>query len=297
LKSKSFTQVNFNWKDQRNDLSGELRMKSLRLLSVFLLFVALPVLPLHATETGTFERTLQVSGPVDLDIMSGAGTITIHTGGNNSLRVYAAIRARDSWYGLSAQEKIKKLQANPPIEQQGNSIHIGRTEDHELRQNVSIDYDLTVPAQTKVTCQTGSGDQVIDGVQLAVNAHTGSGNITVTNIGAGVRARTGSGNLRLTSVNGFLDGETGSGDIHANGIAGDVTVNTGSGQIEVQQVAKGNVRASAGSGTKPAAAMSLWMASPPATGAWAPAPGTLICEFPPALLSTWTLEPRPADSP
>ena len=224
-------------------------IRSLRLLTACVVFLALTALPLHASETGSFDRTLQVSGAVDLDVISGSGNIKVHTGASNSVHVYATIRARDSWFGLSAQEKVKRLQANPPVEQQGNSIHIGRIDDRELQQNVSIDYDLTVPAQTKVTSQTGSGDQSVEGVQLAVNAHTGSGNVTVTNIGAGVRARTGSGNLRITSVNGSLDGETGSGTIRATGIAGDVTVNTGSGGIEVEQVAKGNVRASAGSGT------------------------------------------------
>ena len=146
-------------------------MKGLRVFGMFLLFVALAALPLQASETGTFERTLQVSGTVDLDVLSGSGNIKVHTGANNSVHVFATIRARDSWFGISAQEKIKRLQANPPVEQQGNSIHIGRIEDRELQQNVSIDYDLTVPAQTKITSQTGSGDQTIDGVQLAVNAH------------------------------------------------------------------------------------------------------------------------------
>src|SRR5215813_7921593 len=185
-------------------------MKSLRLLSAILLFTALGALPLCASETGIIDRTLQVSGPVDLDVVSGSGNIKVHVGGSGSVHVYATIHARDSWTGLSAQEKIKRLQSNPPIEQQGNSIHVGRIEDRELQQNVSIDYDVTVPAQTKVMAQTGSGDQVIDGVQLSVNAHTGSGNITVTNVAAGARVRAGSGNLRLSNVNGSLDGETGS---------------------------------------------------------------------------------------
>src|SRR5215467_14682349 len=177
-------------------------MKPLRLLSAVLLFTALGALPLCASETGIIDRTLQVSGPVDLDVVSGSGNIKVHVGGSSSVHVYATIHARDSWTGLSAQEKIKRLQANPPVEQQGNSIHVGRIEDRELQQNVSIDYDVTVPAQTKVSSQTGSGDQNITGVQLAVNARTGSGNITVDNIGAGVRARSGSGELRITSVNG-----------------------------------------------------------------------------------------------
>lgn len=223
-------------------------MKSLRLLGIAFIFAAVATLPLHASETGTFDRTLQVSGSVDLDVISGSGNIKVHTGGSGSVYVHATIRARDSWFGMSAQEKVKKLQSNPPIEQQGNSIHIGRIEERELQQNVSIDYDLTVPPQTKVSSRTGSGDQNVNGVQLAVNAQTGSGNVTIDSIGAGVRARSGSGDLKINGVKGPLDAEAGSGNIRARGIAGDVSVNTGSGEIEIEQTAPGGVRASAGSG-------------------------------------------------
>src|SRR5579864_6890995 len=223
-------------------------MKSPRLLGLLLLFAAISTLPLHASETGTFDRTLQVSGTVDLDVASGSGNIKVHSGGNGSVYIHATIRARDSWSGLSAQEKVKKLQSNPPIEQQGNTIHVGRIGDRALQQNVSIDYDLTVPAQTKVSSQTGSGDQDIRGVQLALIARTGSGNITANDIGAEVHARSGSGELKITGVKGGLNAEAGSGNIRARGIAGDVSVSTGSGEIEVEQTAPGGVRANAGSG-------------------------------------------------
>ncbi|HEY6967891.1 MAG TPA: hypothetical protein VJA94_01700, partial [Candidatus Angelobacter sp.] len=54
----------------------------LRLATASVIFLALATLPLHASETGTFERTLQVSGTVDLDVLSGSGNIKVHAGGN-----------------------------------------------------------------------------------------------------------------------------------------------------------------------------------------------------------------------
>jgi DUF4097 and DUF4098 domain-containing protein YvlB len=223
-------------------------MKTSKLFALAVVLLGLATLPLHATETGTFDRTLQVSGPVDLDVTSGSGNISVHSGGSGSVIIHATIRARDSWSGLSAQEKIKRLQSNPPIEQQGNTIHVGRIDDRELQQNVSIDYDLTVPSQTKLSSQTGSGDQSVRDLQLAVNARTGSGNITAENIGANLRVRSGSGNLKINSVKAGLDAEAGSGNIHARGVSGDISVNAGSGDIEVEQVAAGSVRAGTGSG-------------------------------------------------
>src|SRR5579863_809011 len=179
-------------------------MKASILLGLLLLFLGLVGCDVGAgiVEKGNFDRNLQVSGPVDLNIVSGSGNIKVHNGGDGSVHLYAVIRARGSAFGMSAREKIKRLEANPPIEQQGNTIRIGRIDDRELRRNVSIDYDLTVPSQTKLDSETGSGDQDIDGINMPVNAHTGSGNITLDSIGAGARARSGSGNITVRGVKG-----------------------------------------------------------------------------------------------
>ena len=222
-------------------------MKSLRALGLVFVLAAFAALPLRA-ETGGFDRTLQVSGQVDLEVTTGAGNITVHTGAANSVHVVARIQARDSWFGLSAAEKIKKVEEHPPIEQFGSNIRIGRIEDRDLQNNVSIDYDLTVPAQTKLTSQNGSGDQSINGVQLPLTARTGSGNITVENVSGGVRVRSGSGGLKVNSSKGMLDAQTGSGTIRARGIGGEVSASTGSREIDVELVAAGNVRIGTGSG-------------------------------------------------
>jgi DUF4097 and DUF4098 domain-containing protein YvlB len=223
-------------------------MRRLQAFGFLLVFLGVAALPLCATETGTFERTLQVSGQVELDVTSGAGNIKVHKGESGSVHVYATIRAQNSWFGSNASEKVKKLQANPPIQQQGNSIRIGKIEDRDLQQNVSIDYDITTPAETKVTSQTGSGDQNIDDMQLAVSARAGSGNVNVNNIGSDVRVRSGSGDLKVASVKGSVDAEAGSGNIRGRGIAGAISASSGSGEIEMDQAASGSVRASTGSG-------------------------------------------------
>lgn len=219
-------------------------------LLLLLLLLAAATVPMRALaeETGTFDRTLNVSGQVDLDVRSGSGNITIHTGSTSTVHVYAKVKARDSWLmGPSAKEKVQKITSNPPIEQQGNTIRIGRIEDRSLQQNVSIDYDLTVPAQTKVTAQTGSGDQKISGLALPLSARTGSGNITLDQV-VEARVTSGSGDLKMNSVKGALSAETGSGNIVADGIAGSIVAHSGSGEIELNQVAAGDINVGTGSG-------------------------------------------------
>lgn len=224
-------------------------MKTARNLGLLLLTLAIGALPLSASPTGHFERTLQVSGTVDLEVMSGSGNITVHTGGSGSVSVSAKIRASNSWlFGGDAEDKIRRIEKNPPIEQQGNTIRIGGIEDRELQRNISIDYDLTVPAQTRLNSHTGSGDQTITGVQLPLTAKTGSGNITVENIAGDARISSGSGDLKINSVKGALHAETGSGNIHAEGVAGEITASAGSGNIEMRQVSAGDVKVETGSG-------------------------------------------------
>jgi len=224
-------------------------MKSARNLGLLLLILGTCVWPAAASETGGFERTLKVSsGAITVEVSSGAGNITVNTGGNGQVHVVAKIHARDSWFGLSAAEKIRRIEQNPPVEQQGDTIRIGRIEDRELTQNISIDYDVSVPAQTKLTSNTGSGDQTLRGLQLPLNAKTGSGNITVENSGASVHVSSGSGDLKINNVKGSVTASTGSGTIKGFGIGGEVNANAGSGNIEFEQVASGNARVETGSG-------------------------------------------------
>lgn len=220
-----------------------------------ILFVLLSSAAAFAAQGG-FDRTLQVSGAVDLQVSTGSGHIRVIPGGGNQVQVHATIRANEgisSWFGgggrLSPQEKVQRLEQNPPIEQSGNNIRIGHIDDPDLKNNISIDYDVTVPQATRVTASTGSGDQETRGVQGPVDVRTGSGNLTVTSIGGEVHASSGSGDIAINDTKAGIRANTGSGNIHGNGIGGSVEASTGSGDIRIQQTSAGNVRVRSGSGT------------------------------------------------
>src|SRR6266567_3907019 len=178
---------------------------------------------------GSFQRTLHVTGPVNLDVSTGSGSIQIRTGGSNQVQVTGHIKTRD-WLGGNGEEKVKQIQANPPIQQSGNIIRIGHIDDSELRRNVSISYELVVPGETQLHSQTGSGNQTVEGIRKSIEVGTGSGGLRITDIGDTVRA------------------DTGCGSIHATGIAGGFEANTGSGRITLEQTSPGAVRADTGSG-------------------------------------------------
>lgn len=185
---------------------------------------------------GSFHRDLQVSGNVDLQVESGAGRITVHSGDVQKVSIDAHIRARGaSPWGFSGEQKIRQLENNPPIEQHGNSIRIGRIEDHNLRQHVRIDYDVIVPPQTQLKTATGAGNQRIQGIQLAVKARSGAGNITVEQCTGDARLETGAGSIDVRDAEGALDLATGAGSVDVRGTPKhDWRLRVGAGRIHLK---------------------------------------------------------------
>lgn len=202
-----------------------------------------------ATSEGSFQRIISVTGAVNIDVVTGSGNVTVRTGSGNQVQITGHIRV-GGWLGdgAGADEKVRKLEANPPIQQSGNDIRVGHIDDPELRRNVSISYDIVVPENTQLHSRTGSGDQQIEGLHGTVEVGSGSGRVTVSDIGDAVRAEAGSGDVEIRDVKGNLHAKTGSGTIRATQIAGGFEGETGSGNITLEQVSAGSVRAHTGSG-------------------------------------------------
>lgn len=209
--------------------------------------VCLPALPAGAAAEDSFERALQVSGPVHLELTTGSGNVEVRTGNSSQVQVTGHIRASE-WFGANVEEKIKRLEANPPIQQSGNDIRIGHIDDPELRHNISISYEVVVPVETDLRMQSGSGDQRVDGIRGPLEVSSGSGGLKISSIGERVHAETGSGDIDINGVKGNVHAKTGSGSIDASDIAGAFEANSGSGRITLQQTAPGSVRVDTGSG-------------------------------------------------
>lgn len=232
----------------------------LALAGVVLLAAAAPTWA--AAAEGKFERTLQVTGPVELDVTTGSGNITVSPGEPGRVLVRGFIQAGRDWLGVgrSPEEKVRALEANPPILQNGNVIRIGAIEDRELRRNVSISYELVVPVETRLKSETGSGNQIVQGIRGPVKADTGSGDLRLSNLGGDVDGDTGSGDIELNGIRGNVTADTGSGSIRALGIAGGFTADTGSGDVILEQTGAGEVKVDTGSGSVEirGAAGSVW---------------------------------------
>ena len=182
---------------------------------------------------GAFDRTLAVNGPVDLDIRSGSGSVQIDTGAVDAVHVVARIRA-SMWFTSDPEDRVRRIEAAPPIEQSGNTIRIGQVRDNDLYRNISISYEVTVPENTRVRSRVGSGRQTISHLRGPVDVSTGSGSVRVGQVTGDVQAATGSGSIDIEDAGGRLEARTGSGTIAIAGVRSMVRARTGSGGIRIE---------------------------------------------------------------
>jgi DUF4097 and DUF4098 domain-containing protein YvlB len=120
--------------------------------------------------------------------------------------------------------------------------------DYVDARNISVNYEITVPADTTIRTHSGSGDQIIEGTRGSAELQSGSGDMKLAHLAGEIRVQTGSGNVRAREIAGPVRGGTGSGDIELEETAaGDVDLHAGSGNITVRGV-QGAFRADTGSG-------------------------------------------------
>jgi hypothetical protein len=220
---------------------GKMMLRGTGTLLIFFVASTVGVRLYAASEQGSFDRSLTVTGPVELSVTTGSGDIVARSGSASVVRVNATIRATNSWFfgSSDAEAKIRQLETHPPIDQEGNYIRIGHIEDPELRRGVSITYRIEAPAQTQLTASSGSGDVTTEGFRGPVKASSGSGDVRASDIGDELSASTGSGDVRIESVHGNVHISTGSGGIQAMGITGSFYLSTGSGDIRLTEVEAG----------------------------------------------------------
>ncbi len=197
-----------------------------------------------STPQGTFEKTFQVNGPVDLEVQTHSGDIIVRSGASGSVTIRGKIFVGDHWLFGGRHADVSDIEQHPPLRQEGNSIHVDYVNAHDI----SVDYEITVPADTTIRTHSGSGDQIIEGTHGNADLQSGSGDMKLSRLTGEIRLQTGSGDVRAREIAGPVRGGAGSGNIELEETgSGDVDLHTGSGNITARGI-QGAFRADAGSG-------------------------------------------------
>jgi DUF4097 and DUF4098 domain-containing protein YvlB len=195
--------------------------------------------------SGNFDRSFTVAGPIRLELSNAAGDVQINGGANGKVHVHAD--ARSSGMGFdNPQKRLDEFLANPPVEQKGDTIRIGKDFSH-IR-NLSISYTIEVPHDTEVTTTLASGSQTIRDVRGPVKAQAVSGSIRVEHIEREAQLIAVSGSLNATDVGDDVRGSNTSGAVSVTNAKGDVRINALAGVIQVMQPG-GRVDAETASGS------------------------------------------------
>lgn len=196
-------------------------------------------------ERGSFDKTVSVSGPAQLELRNGSGQVFVRAGGDGQVRIHGDF----SVWGMgfeSARREASDLSERPPVEQQGNIVRVGY--EIERFRRVSIEYTITVPAQTEARIDVGSGRIDLSGIAGPADLRSGSGSVRAAQIGDRVEARTGSGAIEMNDIKGETTAIAGSGSISFSRGSGGVSAQTGSGRVTIDHPG-GRVTIRAGSGS------------------------------------------------
>jgi Putative adhesin len=222
-------------------------MMAMRAAALTAATLAIPALALASD--GTFDKTLNVSGTVQLEVSTGSGYVHVNPGSDSQVHIIGHVHANHGWMGGNSEDQVRHVVDNPPIQQSGNTIRVG--EMHEsLFNHVSIDYDITAPKSTHLKAESGSGDLKAASMNGGVRLETGSGSINGDDLGGEGYLQTGSGDIRVNFSSGTnVTAGTGSGSIRLTGVKGSLKAETGSGDISIAGQPTDAWKIEAGSGS------------------------------------------------
>src|SRR5947208_11048158 len=180
--------------------------------------------------SGAFDRNYNVSGPLRLELTNASGDVEITGSADGKVHVRGEVRA--SGFGFdNPQKRVDDTLANPPIEQRGDTVRIGK-EISRMR-NVSIAYTIQVPRDTEVSATVASGSQTIRGVRGPVKVQAASGSIRAEKIERFAQLTTASGSISASDLGNDLRVFSASGSVTVSKVRGDVEVNAISGVVPI----------------------------------------------------------------
>jgi len=228
--------------DDENKEVKEMRAFSQRqreLLAAAILGPAVSLLSVDARAQRPIERSLKVNGQVEIEARTNSEDLSVRVGEEGSVFIRCLVKPQnDSDSDSDLVEKTAQYaESNLPVRQDGNHISIEPLGERQLLRHANLQYELTVPANTKLNFTTGSGDLSVEGIRGPVEFSSSSGDIQVRSVRESVRAHTSSGDVALEdSGNKGIEVQTDSGDVAVRLAAEagyDLSAHTGSGDFSI----------------------------------------------------------------
>jgi DUF4097 and DUF4098 domain-containing protein YvlB len=195
-----------------------------------------------------FQKSVDAAGITTLDVSTIRGKINVVSGETDRIQIGGAVTIR---IGLDVPENpleiAQRIAANPPIERVGDTVRLRPPADERDRRAVTVNYDVRIPANTKILTVSDSGETTITGATGSVNVQTQSGAIGLQRIGGATTISTGSGAVLVEGTQGPLTVTTSSSAFTARALGGNLHVRTMSGAVNAGFEGTGDIDIETGS--------------------------------------------------
>jgi DUF4097 and DUF4098 domain-containing protein YvlB len=216
--------------------------KALISLAVLGLFVlALGIAPACAGERDNekyqekFNKTESLAMDGKVSIIDISGDIKVKTWDKAEVQIDAVKTSRSSSVD-KAKENAQKVTIEVTKSDKAVQIKVKYPEGRIRNLNVSVDFDLMIPAKASLESKTVSGDVTVEKIGGTLIAGSVSGDVTVLGAAKGVDAHTVSGDVKVHDVDGDAYVKTVSGDVEAERVSGSVNAETVSGNVTLNGI-------------------------------------------------------------
>ncbi len=188
------------------------------------------------------EWQFSADGPTDLVVESSAGDINVAGGDTDQIIVLAH---KTAWHSTQDKAQAELDELNITVTQVGNKITVRYQKEPKVVfagsiRSDTVDFTITVPADTSVTVTTSSGDVSLSGTAGAADLQSEFGDITTSNVAGALKVDSNSGEitaLDISAGNGDIDLHTEFGDASLENSNGDsIEVRSNSGKIALINV-------------------------------------------------------------
>jgi DUF4097 and DUF4098 domain-containing protein YvlB len=188
------------------------------------------------------EKRFTINGIAALKIENSSGKIVVTAGDTKTILVSAHKTAYGDNSG-EAKDALSSLKVD--MVQQGDEVSLKFKQPDTFSQNQyhKVDFTVTVPLETKVKIETGSGDISLKGTKGDADLQSSFGNISATQIKGALKLVSTNGKVEagdITAGDGIVDLQSQFGAITLENItAGDITVSTSNGSVKLKNVEAG----------------------------------------------------------
>jgi len=167
------------------------------------------------------EESFEVGQAPNLEITNFAGSVTVRSGEGNVVRVVATKKA-------TSEAKLDRIQVRM-TEADGRVVI--KTKKLLDQGNASVDLEITAPAGSRVSVDTGAGTVVVRDIAGRIDINSGAGSVDVRGAAGPVRVDLGAGQITYEGAP-----------------SGDCRFQTGAGEIALRLPGSPNVRIDLGTG-------------------------------------------------